>query len=395
MNNQFSAAPQSLGYYYQALYGLLLILDGNEDAKVSIESLDDIVFEENGSPLELLQLKHHAKQASLSDSSTDFWKSIRIWCSNYRQGKIELPQTTLALITTASSPNDSIASFLRPDSARQPKLAYEKMIEIAQTSKNDSLKQAFNEFLSIPEEKRKELVSCIKILDYSPDIAVIPTMIKRKIEFAVRREHLDGLFERLLGWWLTKVIFSLRQAPSIPISKFDVHSKIVDISDQFKPDALPIDFLSAFPPMPLDPTTDDRLFVQQLRTIVVNEKRIEKAMLDYYRAFEQRARWVREDLLIDDDVIEYEKKLVDEWERRALAIKDEISIEDATDEEQRIIGRRVYSWIDQEADIRIRPNVTEEYVLRGSYHLLANENPPRVWWHPKFLERLEQILPKI
>jgi len=51
MNNQFSAAPQSLGYYYQALYGLLLILDGNEDAKVSIESLDDIVFEENGSPL--------------------------------------------------------------------------------------------------------------------------------------------------------------------------------------------------------------------------------------------------------------------------------------------------------------------------------------------------------
>jgi hypothetical protein len=174
-----------------------------------------------------------------------------------------------------------------------------------------------------------------------------------------------------------------------------VHSKIVDISDQLKPDSLPIDFLSAFPPASLDPNTDDRLFVQQLRAIAINEKRIEKAMLDYYRAFEQRGRWVREDLLIDDDLIEYEKKLVDEWERRALAIMDEISRENTTEEEQRLVGLRVYSWVDQEADIRIRPNVTEEYVLRGSYHLLADENPPRVWWHPKFLERLEQLLSNI
>ena len=48
--------------------------------------------------------------------------------------------------------------------------------------------------------------------------------------------------------------------------------------------------------------------------------------------------------------------------------------------------------MEQEADFRVRPNVTEPYVMRGSYHMLADKNPPRVWWYPKFLERLEQIL---
>ena len=117
--------------------------------------------------------------------------------------------------------------------------------------------------------------------------------------------------------------------------------------------------------------------------------------MDYYRAFEQRGRWVREELLIDDDLIEYEKKLIDEWERRFLAITDEISTDNATEEELRQLGLKVYKWVDQEADIRIRPNVTEEYVIRGSYHLLADENSPRVWWHPQFIKRLEQILGNI
>jgi hypothetical protein len=44
------------------------------------------------------------------------------------------------------------------------------------------------------------------------------------------------------------------------------------------------------------------------------------------------------------------------------------------------------------ANFPIRPLVTEPYVMRGSYHILANEEKPRVWWHPKFLERLQVLL---
>ena len=46
-------------------------------------------------------------------------------------------------------------------------------------------------------------------------------------------------------------------------------------------------------------------------------------------------------------------------------------------------------------DVRIRGTahqVTEKYVMRGSYHILADQDPSRVWWHPKFIGRLETLL---
>lgn len=41
-------------------------------------------------------------------------------------------------------------------------------------------------------------------------------------------------------------------------------------------------------------------------------------------------------------------------------------------------GRKVFNWMEQEADIRIRSQVTEPYVMRGSYHMLADQKLPRV-----------------
>jgi hypothetical protein len=117
-----------------------------------------------------------------------------------------------------------------------------------------------------------------------------------------------------------------------------------------------------------------------------------KAILDYYRAFEQRSRWAREELLIGDELEKYEKKLVDEWERHFLAIGNESSDDEASEQELQQLGQKLYNWMEMEAVIRIRPEVTEEYVMRGSYHILADQDPPHVWWHPKFVERLGELL---
>jgi hypothetical protein len=37
--------------------------------------------------------------------------------------------------------------------------------------------------------------------------------------------------------------------------------------------------------------------------------------------------------------------------------------------------------------------VTEPYVTRGSFHILADTAPePRVYWHPRFLDRVGEVL---
>ena len=72
---------------------------------------------------------------------------------------------------------------------------------------------------------------------------------------------------------------------------------------------------------------------------------------------------------------------------------DENSAEDAL----KRAGKDLYKWADLESSkihsLRIRDRVTEPYVTRGSFHLLANATPaPRIYWHPRFLERVGKAL---
>jgi hypothetical protein len=389
MTGNFSAGPQALGYLHQARYALRLMLDAPDELQMVFEGLDDIVFESEGNPHELLQIKHHSNPASLTNSSPELWKTIRIWSFNIMNVNVE-PATALTLITSAVAPTDSIAARLRPDRNRDEEIALSNLIEIAEQSENIALNQAFMTFLNLNTEQRKTLVNSIHILDGSGDIAQTADKIKSMIKFATNVKYLDGLFERLEGWWFGKLVAHLRNHSNEPITTLEVHNKIRSIAEQFREDSLPIDFLEAKPER-VDPEGDDRIFVQQLKAIAVNNRRIEKAIIDYYRAFEQRSRWVREDLLIDDELKMYENKLIDEWERFNDSQRDE-NMNTLSETELKIFGTKIYNWVDQHADYKIRPHVTEPYIVRGSYHMLADQNPPRVWWHPQFIKQLTRLL---
>lgn len=75
------ASEQMVGYLYQVRYALQLLLDhDNTNYQINIEKFDDVAFNEDGSPRELIQLKHHVNNGgSLSDSSTDLWRTLKVW----------------------------------------------------------------------------------------------------------------------------------------------------------------------------------------------------------------------------------------------------------------------------------------------------------------------------
>ncbi len=91
--SKYSAAASLLGYLYQcrfALWETLKRLKTNPSVAVAIETLDDVVFETNGTPAEIIQVKHHInRQANLTDASTDLWKTILIWCDLLREGIVQ------------------------------------------------------------------------------------------------------------------------------------------------------------------------------------------------------------------------------------------------------------------------------------------------------------------
>ena len=213
---------------------------------------------------------------------------------------------------------------------------------------------------------------------------------------SIRRECRDSVYERLEGWWHDIVLALLTARRLLPIYGYEVSDKLVAFAEEYKTDNLPITFRNKFPDEEIDTDSDQRLFVKQLREIGVSSMRIRNAILDYYRAYEQRSAWARENLLVSGEIEDYEDRLEDEWSRYRDVVFERLDQESA-ESVLREAGRKLYQWADQVSgnisSLRIRERVTEPYVVRGYFHILANIMPsPRIYWHPRFLERLRELL---
>ena len=155
----------------------------------------------------------------------------------------------------------------------------------------------------------------------------------------------------------------------------------------------PIDFEHYEPEDGVSPDSDNRYFVKQLRAIGLRSDRIKRAILDYYRAFEQRGSWQRENVTLSGELEHYDERLVDEWERLREIVFEELEDESPEKLLQRT-GRDLLNKLStsEHPNLRIRKGVTATFVTMGSYHMLANEDLPRVHWHPCFEERVAEIL---
>lgn len=393
--SQFSAAESALGYLYQvrcALLWSLQRLPSEPVFEVSIETLDDVTFENDGAPRELLQTKLHRKHgANLTDASPDLWKTLRLWIAALDAGQTT-NQTVFYLVTTENAPSGTIAGYLTPKD-RDTDAALRKLDQTAQTSSNQANATAYQAYLGKTPGERKSLIDRVFIIDCAPGIADVDRMLKTEVFYASSREHQNAFLEYLEGWWFRRALEQLQRInDGDRISSEELEAQMADLRDQFRRDSLPIaDDLVNYE---LDDETveshHDFPFVQQIRLATSHATRISSAIQDYYRAFEQRSRWQRQDLLFVGDLKSYEKRLVEEWELLFAAVEDRIG-ENAFEEDKKAAAQEVLSWAETGAvNARIKAEVSEPFITRGSLHILANEL--RVGWHPEFRSRLERLL---
>lgn len=398
--DRYSAGEQGLGYIYQARLALLHLLRLPEDTAVFLEKDDDLDFIDGDGGKSLASLKHKAVADRLTDLSPDFWKSVNIWLARYKRDGRAASNLRFFLFTTGTVSADSFLIHLLPgpqpadsgDAATLTELADAALAK----SKSQLIGQIATEFNELSDPEKQDFFERILILDGSPRIGDIPATIKDNGMRSVRREHREFVFERLEGWWNDAVIKQLSGARTEGIFGYEVSDKLSAFAEEYKADNLPITFRGKVPADEIDTETDPRLFVAQLREIGISSDRIRSAILDYYRAFAQRSTWARENLLVSGEVEEYEDRLADEWNRYKEVAFEELE-DDSAEDALREAGRSLYNWAQFETgkieSLRIRARVTEPYVLRGSFHRLANTTPePRVYWHPRFLERLGMVL---
>lgn len=390
-SHPFSAASSAVGYLYQCRYALLEALRRMRremDFQVCIETLDDVVFEQNGAAPELLQTKHHLNRAAdLTDASVDLWKTLRIWCEGIANGSLRIG-SRFALVTTASAGAGSAAEMLRPSPGRNVSGALNRLRSTASTSSNQTNSSAYSAFRALDSTEQERLFEGVWVLDMASTITSLDDDIRQEVFHAVDHRLLDAFLIRLEGWWFRRVVRHLTADRGVPILSAELLDEMSNLRDSLRDDNLPID--DTVEQMKVDATGyQERVFVHQLRLIQISDARIVRAIRDYYRAFVQRSRWIREDLLGVGDLERYAVRLKDAWESRFLVMRDELG-SPAAEEEMRRLACQLYKWVETEDLPRIRPRCQDGFVARGSFHLLADHL--KIGWHPEFEARLRHLL---
>lgn len=387
------ATEQMVGYIYQVRYALKLLLKSpDEFAQISIEKFDDISFHKDDNPEVLIQLKHHVKNhGDLTDSSTDLWRTIKVWVDAVIDVPNIVDKTKFLIITTAIAPEGTAAYYLKDADYRDEDVAYTRLSSVCETSENKAHKGFYSAFLQLGEDNAKKLLKNMIVIDNACNIVDVENEIRTEIRYACLPKYEVMIFERLEGWWFKKAIDALCSEQPVFISQNQVRSFIVGTAQEYAPDNLPIDTFSIDEIDVEAISTEDRIFYEQLKLIGLGSKRIQICLRDYYRAFQQRANWIRNDLLYLNEMDKYEENLVDEWEHAFYAIQDKAEEygDELSESDKRVMGKDLLSNI-EEKDIRIRPKCSDAFVMRGTYHMLSNKL--KVGWHLEFLERLKYLL---
>lgn len=394
-SNRFSAAGSALGYLAQVEYALLVALqrmDTDIELRLSIEAADDITFDVEGQPLELWQAKHHVgRYGSLGDASPDLWKSLHNWIETAGGDAV------CFLLSTVSAPADSAASLLSPRrKAQDLASARAKLDAVAKAGGNKGSAAYYKKYLALSDEERLNLLGRVTVLDGALDASKLTEGLVASVRKAIVAQRRLALVERLRGWWHGRALSHLTliaEGKSDWIQLSEVEERLLSIAQSLRDDNLPLDYADQPEPIQGEVDDDDRIFVEQLKIILLHHERIRQAVYDHNRAFLQRSRWQREQLLTLGELESYDRRLLEEWKRAFLPLDEPAEDEELSDDDKRHKARQLYGSLQERALPEIRSGVRSGYLPLGSLHILADRL--QIGWHPDWIDHLRHRLGEV
>jgi hypothetical protein len=388
-NAAHDASSSALGYLYQCRWPLIELVARSRtqpDCEVLLELLDDVSFEDNGSPTELVQTKHRVqRRATLSDSSPDIWRTIGSWVD--AQDPTDPLGPLLTLVTTDVAAEGSAAYGLRPD-RRGSSVALGLLEDAARQSTSRETESSRARFLDLDPAARAVFVGRMRVLDGAPGISELRGLLREELHLVLPVGHEDAFIDLLVAWWDRQAVRLLKKEQRT-VAALDLRRAADEIRDQFTANNLPtlVDAW-AFDTSTYD-TYSHHTFVQQLGWINVSTALLQHAIHNYFRAVTQSALWVEEHLVTTDEVERFEAELKHEWEHIFAHLT--MTLPDDADEETKIsVGRQVLQRAEDLATVRIRDRYSESFYFRGKLHQLSDDRA--IGWHPDHPALLEEML---
>lgn len=349
---------------------------------LSFECLDDIAIE-NSEEIDLYQAKLHITPAQMTDRSTDFWKTIRVWSEGIKDGSFNPSTTIFTLITTASISEGSFLNLFFSNKEEDKKTILTTMETIATEVTNKSNKPGYEAFSALTEEQKQTLVSNICITDSNVSIDDTMRRLKYRLELSAPSGALDFFVDTVLGWWFQRGVDMLQAVTKQTISKTAVNNYIQACRDRIRSDALPDEF---YDKVEIDDAAleenKDKIFVKQLSLVDATMREKKTAISDYKRAYGQRSKWLRDGRVAQPEYDSFDASLKEEWKSRFDMMLDDT--EGQGEDERRKAGHAFYreNYVAPHYPLPLFRNNALLYITKGSYQLLSNDKT--IGWHPDY-----------
>lgn len=397
--NTHSAIGPALGYYYQAIFALISLLDSqNDNAYVSIETFDD-VFHEDGIIKNLHQLKHKTtSNPKISIKDDDLWKTLKVWCdfiitNDPKEGFFTL--STVATIDAASplnvlkTDNDdrSILSVLLTSEAKRvvderEKIRQENIQLINNKQKEKSIPyeskyKGCEAFLALSPSNKQALLNNTRINTSIFQISDAQSEVVDRIKRSTQPKNYISLAESIIGWWDREAVRSLTRERKECIYLSELQEFISKKNAELYNDGFTDDIDDRELP---EPDFSHPIHLNQLEIINASITQKKRSFNTEVKARIQRAIWMKNSLPSASKLKKYDEKLIEEWSYKFGEI-EEIS-ETISEEEKKERGRELLDWSHNEANNQVK-NISQHYnnpdLIRGSFQMLSKDK--RVGWH--------------
>jgi hypothetical protein len=243
--------------------------------------------------------------------------------------------------------------------------------------------------MKLSATSRSTFLHRILIIDGSPHADDVHAAVKSCLQWALPTGH-EELFLAMVWQWWDRQSLEMLQGRLEGLDVGAAQAAIADIRDQFTSENLPtLVHLADVDEQAVGEQHRTRPFVQQMEWVAYPPRNLQKAIVDYYRAYTQAVQWVDEDLIGITELERFESELVDEWEREFEWMMDSLD-DDADEKAKQAAGKALLRTLLGQTGITVRSRYNDPFFARGQRHALADRG--RVGWHADFQTKIEKLL---
>lgn len=390
-----TAGGQSLGFDYQFLYFVYLLLDLKQGEKIGYEVKDDIHIEKPDGTIVLMQAKHTVQKNSTGEAINmttldgDLWKTLDIWTMYIDSiSDSDLFKYSFILVTNKNSSDNNelingVVSYQKKEkSIQQVKAIISKLYK---NTTDEKIQGYINIVLQISNDKLDKFLSRIEFQTNTDNLLEeIKTRLKERL-FQKKADRIEVVMDSLIANLSKDKYIEIDNHGSFEVTFEDFCSKYERCFRLvFDERPLPIRKFSFCLPNNIE----DKVFIQQLLDIGdVNSgsSEIEEYATLWFQAFNNFQNWIENSFVLSTEIDDFEKNAIRVWKNEFKSkyrmVEQRLSAGETIndlDKEIKSLALELLDFIRKEKLSLANTDLGIE-ISNGYYYLLSDE--PKIGWH--------------